>query len=52
MVAKNKKDKTDKKKHPGIGGDFLKSQGKSKRFAFFNSVNRRKNNKIDEDESY
>jgi len=49
MTSKNKKDKTDKKKHPGIGGSFIKNIGKLKRTAFFNASNRRNNNKIEEE---
>jgi len=45
MASKNKKDKTDKKKHPGRGGAFLKSGIRLKGIAFYNSADRQKNKK-------
>jgi hypothetical protein len=46
MASKNKLAKTDKRKHWGIGGNFLKYTGKMKRIAFYNSAKRKqlKNN--------
>lgn len=51
MASENKKAKTDKRKHWGRGGKFLKDTGKLKRICFFNASLRKKNNKIDYDSS-
>lgn len=42
MTSVSKKTKTDKKKHMGRGGRFLKSTTPLKGIAFFNASNRRK----------
>lgn len=47
MASVNKKEKTDKKKHFGIGGNFLKSNGtRCKGANFYNSSQRQKDKKI------
>lgn len=38
MASRSKKNKTDKKKHPGRGGSFLKKGTKIKRVSFYNSA--------------
>lgn len=48
MASQNKKDKTDKKKHPGRSGPFLKASPKLKGVSFYNSSDRQKNKKIDD----
>jgi len=46
MASKNKKDKTDKRKHPGKGGNFLKEKGPGiKRVSFYNGSQRKENKK-------
>jgi hypothetical protein len=50
MASKNKKQKTDKKSHPGRGGSFLKSGTKLKGTAFYNSSDRQKNKKISDND--
>lgn len=42
MTSQNKKAKTDKRKHWGRGGNFLKDTNKLKRLNFYNSSLRRK----------
>lgn len=42
MTSQNKKAKTDKRKHWGRGGNFLKDTDKFKRLNFYNSSLRRK----------
>jgi hypothetical protein len=50
MASKNKKDKTDKKKHPGKGGNFLKQKGPGiKRVSFYNGSQRQENKKETEE---
>jgi len=49
MASKNKKSKTDKKKHFGRDGKFLKDAGKIKGVTFYNSSMRKKLKKIDEE---
>ena len=48
MASENKKAKTDKRKHWGRGGSFLKNTRKLKRLCFYNASNRKKNKKIEE----
>jgi hypothetical protein len=50
MASRNKVAKTDKRNHWGIGGNFLKGQGKSKRTAFYNSTDRQRNKRELENE--
>lgn len=50
MASRNKMSKTDKRKHRGVGGSFLKYTGKLKRIAFFNASMRKKINKIEDAE--
>lgn len=46
MASEKKKRKTDKQKHPGRGGNFLKAKGKGiKGISFFTSSQRNENNK-------
>jgi hypothetical protein len=46
MASKNKKDKTDRKKHPGKGGMFLKQKGPGiKRVSFYNGSQRKEDKK-------
>ena len=44
MASKNKKAKTDKKKHPGRGGNFLKEKEPNgiKKLSFYNSSERQR----------
>lgn len=51
MASENKKAKTDKRKHWGRDGKFLKDTGKFKGLNFFNASLRKKLNKIDYDSS-
>lgn len=51
MASENKKAKTDKRKHHGRDGKFLKETMKLKRICFFNASLRKKINKIDYDSS-
>lgn len=46
MASENKKSKTDKRKHWGRGGKFLKFKNKFKGLNFFNPSLRKKINKI------
>jgi hypothetical protein len=47
MSSANKKSKTDKRKHWGTAGNFLKFKGKLKRVAFYNSSQRKKSHRDD-----
>lgn len=49
MASENKKAKTDKRKHWGRDGKFLKDTRKFKRLNFFNASFRRKINNIDKE---
>lgn len=47
MASQKKKNKTDKKKHPGRGGSFLKEKGKGiKGLSFYSSAQRKQDKKI------
>lgn len=48
MASENKKAKTDKRKHWGRDGKFLKYTVKIKGLTFFNASLRKKFNKIDD----
>lgn len=48
MTSENKKAKTDKRKHWGRGGNFLKDTGKFKRLNFFNTSLRKIIKRINE----
>ena len=48
MTSENKKAKTDKRKHWGRGGNFLKDIGKFKRLNFFNASLRKIIKRINE----
>jgi hypothetical protein len=49
MAAENKKSKTDKRKHWGRGGNWLKEKGKgNKGISFYNSSQRQADKKISE----
>lgn len=48
MASENKKAKTDKRKHWGRDGKFLKYTDKFKGLSFFNASLRKKINKIEE----
>lgn len=51
MASENKKAKTDKRKHWGRDGKFLKDTGKFRGLNFFNASLRKKINRVESDES-